>query len=258
MGTNEYITNPYVNVKTVRNELIANLIKEEDYKKKDEKKKEIVKSCNSYKDFCNIVECVNMKPFKTYEKQINYEEYVNARYNISYWENYTAKQNVQNNLKFIKNKIKELSQNKSSPLSKSTPKTYIREIKQFIEILKNKRNNYCTFIASTYNCDDIKEILSFINNNLPVLITYSCDDKETVTPGRKLEDAFLIECLISFLFSLSHYWKKQNFSAFFTTEELNDIRSHCEIILKEIKKKHFFDLNDTLEHQFDFIQNAFS
>ncbi|ETW27139.1 hypothetical protein PFMG_04180 [Plasmodium falciparum IGH-CR14] len=70
-------------MKKVRKDFIKSIIQDEEYKKKDDKKKEIVKTCKSYKDFCDIVNAVNMKPIKKYEPKITYEDYIQMHFSSS-------------------------------------------------------------------------------------------------------------------------------------------------------------------------------
>lgn len=265
MSVDECVNYSILNAKKIRNELIENLIKEEDYRKKDEKKKEIVKSCNSYKDFCNIVECVNMKPIKTYEKRIKYDDYVNSHYNISHWKSDTIqkKRNVNDSLVFIKNQIKQLSQKKHFLTSDDLKEKSSHEIQHFIEILKSNKNHYHAYITSTYNCDDIKDILFFIKKNKSALFNYPCKAElpDKITREESQEDNFsLMESLIQFLFALSQYWKDQQISLFFNTDELNDIYSDCDIIMEELKvhSKQFSCFSEEMLQHIHFIKNVFS
>lgn len=265
MSVDECVNYSTLNAKKIRNELIENLIKEEDYRKKDEKKKEIVKSCNSYKDFCNIVECVNMKPIKTYEKRIKYDDYVNSRYNVSHWKSETIqkKRNVNDSLTFIKNQIKQLSQKKHLLTSDDLKEKSSHEVQQFIQILKSNKDHYHDYITSTYNFDDVKDILFFIKKNKCALFNYTCnvEPPDKVTREKHTSNNFsLVESLIHFLFALSQYWQGQQISSFFNTDELNDIYSNCDIILEEVKlqSKQLFCFSDEVLQQIHFIKNVFS
>lgn len=265
MSVDECVNYSILNAKKIRNELIENLIKEEDYRKKDEKKKEIVKSCNSYKDFCNIVECVNMKPIKKYENKIKYDDYVNSRYNVSHWKTDTIqkKKNVNDSLAFIKNQIKQLSKKNRLISPDDLKKKSSHETQQFIQILKSNKKDYHAYITSTYNCDDIKDVILFIKKNTSVLFNYNCniEPPDKITQEESKQDNFsLVESLIDFLFSLSQYWQDQQFSSFFNTDELNAIYSDCDMILEEIKEqsKQFLCFSNEMLQQVHFIKYVFS
>ncbi|SBT79106.1 conserved Plasmodium protein, unknown function [Plasmodium malariae] len=243
-----------INIKKMRNDFVRSIVKDEEYKKKDDKKKEIVKSCKSYKDFCNIVSCVSMKPVRKYEEKVTYEDYVNFNFSShnSKIES-TKKKNRKNYNFFVSRQFKLNNQmDEFSPLNYERYKTR-REIEQFLYILNDHKDNYDKFIKDHYNCDDMKDIISFIKNKWELLFDSDpalagddrAEDHETREENNQLNDEncqanseeqnFKILNLVNFLFWLCKRWCCQNFSAYFTQDELADINANVHIITQRLE-----------------------
>ncbi|CRG94097.1 conserved Plasmodium protein, unknown function [Plasmodium gallinaceum] len=259
MRLNENITHS-LNLKKMRNDFIKSIMRDDEYKKKDDKKKEIVKSCKSYKDFCNIVDSVNMKPIRKYEEKVSYEDYINL--NICPFNSkseYLQEKKRRNNLNFMitQFKINNKKEKFDSLIDKSHTKS--SEIKQFLNILKINKDNYYGFIKSNCNCDDIKYFIYIIKNNLNVLLEDNNSNEENNIlddENRKEDYNFNLLNTINFLFYLSKHWSNENFSMFFIEDELSDISLNINTIIDEIKKKS--NKHDKLIEKFNYIKNIFS
>ncbi|CAD2097826.1 conserved Plasmodium protein, unknown function [Plasmodium vinckei brucechwatti] len=221
-----------MNIKKLRNEFVQSILKDEEYKKKDDKKKDIVKTCKSYKEFCDIVSVINMKPIKKYEEKVTYEDYVNINHSTNNLDNLKKKKNY---LKFFS--MNHLENNHNYPLLNDSQSIIQKKIKQFLNMLDNNKDNYYKFIKFNYNCDEIKDIIIFIKNNWNIFVetdevaVHNIMDNEQVNKKRNV--TFLN--LIHFFFNLIKYWKEEKLFLYFTSEELKDINSNINIIVQNFK-----------------------
>ncbi|CRG99591.1 conserved Plasmodium protein, unknown function [Plasmodium relictum] len=247
-----------LNIKKMRNDFIKSIMKDEEYKKKDDKKKEIVKSCKSYKDFCNIVDSVNMKPIRKYEEKVTYEDYINLNFGSNSKSEYLQEKKRKNNLNFMINQFK-INNKKEKVLSLNDENYKSSEIKQFLNILKNNKENYYRFIKSNYNCDDVKYIICMIKDKMNILFenNYFNEENDVVDDENSQKKEYNSNLLntINFLFYLSKHWSDEKFSIFFIEEELNDINFNIYTIIEEIKKK--YNKNDEVIDKLNYIKSIF-
>ncbi|VWU50017.1 conserved protein, unknown function [Hepatocystis sp. ex Piliocolobus tephrosceles] len=231
-----------LNIHKMRKDLVNSVMKDEEYKKKDDKKKEIVKTCKGYKEFCDIVSSINMKPIKKYEEKITYEDYINLHTSISTLNSKSNKESVKKKTRNYWNSIatRQFSVNKQvfndCSVKGGTSKN-IKEINEFINVLNNNKDNYYNFIKHNYNSDDLMELINLIKNNLDLLLKNKLIIKDDdISYNDENRNKFIINNFIAFLFNLSKYWKEESLSKFFTPNELNDINSSMHVIIQYIEK----------------------
>ncbi|CAD2109262.1 conserved Plasmodium protein, unknown function [Plasmodium vinckei] len=221
-----------MNIKKLRNEFVQSILKDEEYKKKDDKKKDIVKTCKSYKEFCDIVSVINMKPIKKYEEKVTYEDYLNMNHSTNNLDNLKKKKNY---LKFFS--MNHLENNQNDPLLNDSQSIIQKKIKQFLNILDNNKDNYYKFIKFNYNCDEIKDVIIFIKNNWNIFFetdevaVHNIMDNEQMNKKRNVT----FSNLIHFFFNLIKYWNEEKLFLYFTSEELKDINSNINIITQNLK-----------------------
>ncbi|KJP87786.1 hypothetical protein AK88_02542 [Plasmodium fragile] len=221
-----------IQIRKMRNDFVRCIIKDEEYKKKDEKKKEIVKYCKSYKDFCNIVSSVNMKPIRTYEQKVSYEDYVNFNGSSSQSQMEAIKRR---NRRSQNSQLSNLFQI-NSPVELPSPQEVDerksgQEIQQFLNMLSEKQNDYANFIKHNYTSDELTELLN--------LITRKWDDLlETTNPEDPIMEKAQQTCLniANFLIHVANHWEKQNLSLYFTQDELNHINLNLQDIIGKMEK----------------------
>ncbi|KEG03341.1 conserved Plasmodium protein, unknown function [Plasmodium vinckei vinckei] len=240
-----------INIKKLRNEFVQSILKDEEYKKKDDKKKDIVKTCKSYKEFCDIVSVINMKPIKKYEEKVTYEDYLNMNHSTNNLDNLKKKKNY---LKFFS--MNHLENNQNDLLLNDSHPIIQKKIKQFLNILDNNKDNYYKFIKFNYNCDEIKDVIIFIKNNWniffeidKVAIHNNIMDNEQMDKKKNVT----FSNLLYFFFNLIKYWNEEKLFLYFTANELKDINSNINIIgqnLKNIKLSSNEDLiiNDIISY----------
>ncbi|ANQ07718.1 Uncharacterized protein PCOAH_00023110 [Plasmodium coatneyi] len=221
-----------IQIRKMRNDFVRCIIKDEEYKKKDEKKKEIVKYCKSYKDFCNIVSSVNMKPVRTYEEKVSYEDYINFNASSSKCQMETIKrrnrrsQNGQLMNLFQVNKPVQLPSAQEVEERRSG-----QEIQQFLSMLWDNQKDYANFIKRNYTSDELTDVLSLIRRKWDNLFeTTSVDD-----PVMEQTQQTLLN-LANFLIHVANHWKKQNLSAYFTQDELNQINLTLQDVIAKMEK----------------------
>ncbi|SOV14582.1 conserved Plasmodium protein, unknown function [Plasmodium sp. gorilla clade G2] len=238
-------------IKKVRKDFIKSIIKDEEYKKKDDKKKEIVKTCKSYKDFCDIVNAVNMKPIKKYEPKITYEDYIHMHFSSSTYEldTYQKDNKKIKNILMMNNYNVHRKQDISS-LNDISHKKAFNEIKDFTHVLKTYKDNYYEYIRKNYNSDDIIVIISLIKNHWDVFI----GKKENLLEENLHDPDFIIN-LINFLFYIFNYWTKRDFSLYFTHDELHDINSTLHFIKGNIEKETWNN-DKTLNMRWNYIKET--
>ncbi|CAD2097834.1 conserved Plasmodium protein, unknown function [Plasmodium vinckei lentum] len=222
-----------INIKKLRNEFVQSILKDEEYKKKDDKKKDIVKTCKSYKEFCDIVSVINMKPIKKYEEKVTYEDYLNRNHSTNNLDNLKKKKNY---LKFFS--MNNLENNQNEPLLNDSQSIIQKKLKQFLNILDNNKDNYYKFIKFNYNCDEIKDVIIFIKNNWNIFfeidkiaVHNNTMDNEQMNKKRNIT----FSNLIHFFFNLIKYWNEEKLFLYFTSEELKDINSNINTIAQNLK-----------------------
>ncbi|SCN61706.1 conserved Plasmodium protein, unknown function [Plasmodium chabaudi adami] len=242
MDINNYTDS--MNIKKLRNEFVQSILKDEEYKKKDDKKKDIVKTCKSYKEFCDIVSVINMKPIKKYEEKVTYEDYVSMNHSTN---NLDKLKKKKNHLKFFS--INHLENNQNYPLLNDSQSIIQKKIKQFLNTLDNNKDNYYKFIKFNYNCDEIKDVINFIKNNWntffeidEVAIHNNIMDNEQMNKKKNITFSNLIQ----FFFNLIKYWNEEKLFLYFTPEELKDINSNINMIVQNLKNIKLSPNEDTI------------
>ncbi|CDU19220.1 hypothetical protein YYC_04164 [Plasmodium yoelii 17X] len=235
MDVNNYVDS--INIKKLRNEFVQSILKDEEYKKKDDKKKDIVKTCKSYKEFCDIVSVINMKPIKKYEEKVTYEDYLNMNISTNNLDNLKKKKN---RLKFFSMNYLENNQkaDQNYPLLNDNQSIIRKKIKQFLNILDKNKNNYYKFIKFNYNCDEIKDVINFIKNNWNIFFEIDqVDVHNNIINNEQInkKNNFTFSNLIHFFFNLLKYWNEEKLFLYFTHEELKDINSNINIIFQNVK-----------------------
>ncbi|CDO64470.1 conserved Plasmodium protein, unknown function [Plasmodium reichenowi] len=239
------------NMKKVRKDFIKSIIQDEEYKKKDDKKKEIVKTCKSYKDFCDIVNAVNMKPIKKYEPKVTYEDYIHMHFSSSSCKLDTfQKNNTKIKNFFMMNNYKVNCKQDIPSLNDLSHKKVFNEIKDLTHVIKTYKDNYYEYIRKNYNCDDIINIISLIKNHWDIFI----GKKENMFEGYLHDPHFIIN-LINFLFYIFNYWTKRDFSLYFTHDELNEINSKLHFIMGNIEKEAWHN-DDNLNNRWNYIKET--
>ncbi|SCM22938.1 conserved Plasmodium protein, unknown function [Plasmodium chabaudi adami] len=231
MDINNYTDS--MNIKKLRNEFVQSILKDEEYKKKDDKKKDIVKTCKSYKEFCDIVSVINMKPIKKYEEKVTYEDYVSMNHSTN---NLDKLKKKKNHLKFFS--INHLENNQNYPLLNDSQSIIQKKIKQFLNTLDNNKDNYYKFIKFNYNCDEIKDVINFIKNNWnaffeidEVAVHKNIMNNEQMNKKKNIT----FSNLIHFFFNLIKYWNEEKLFLYFTPDELKDINSNINMIVQNLK-----------------------
>ncbi|SCM24283.1 conserved Plasmodium protein, unknown function [Plasmodium chabaudi chabaudi] len=231
MDINNYTDS--MNIKKLRNEFVQSILKDEEYKKKDDKKKDIVKTCKSYKEFCDIVSVINMKPIKKYEEKVTYEDYVTMNHSTNNLDKLKKKKNY---LKFFS--INHLENNQNYPLLNDSQSIIQKKIKKFLNTLDNNKDNYYKFIKFNYNCDEIKDVINFIKNNWStffeideVAVHNNIMDNEQMNKKKNITFSNLIQ----FFFNLIKYWNEEKLFLYFTPDELKDINSNINMIAQNLK-----------------------
>ncbi|EUD67530.1 hypothetical protein C922_02236 [Plasmodium inui San Antonio 1] len=221
-----------IEIGKMRDDFVRCIMKDEEYKKKDEKKKEIVKYCKSYKDFCNIVSSVNMKPVRTYEAKVSYEEYVHLNVSSSQSRIEAIKrrnrrsQNFQLTNLFQINSPVELPSRQEVEERKSG-----REIQQFLNMLWDNQEDYANFIKRNYTSDELTDLLSFIRRKWDVLFEPTPAEHPVMEKAKKT-----FFNLANFLIQVANHWENQNLSAYFTQDELNDINLNLQDVIGKMEK----------------------
>ncbi|GAW80463.1 hypothetical protein, conserved [Plasmodium gonderi] len=221
-------------IKKMRKDFIKCIMKDEEYKKKDEKKKEIVKYCKSYKDFCNIVSSVNMKPIKTYEEKVSYEDYINMKFPVSTFKmEYIKKKNAKNRYFLLPDQSQINNQmEKSLPQEIQAYKSK-QKIHQFLNVLWNHQKDYGKFIKSNYNSDELTELLCLMSRNWDDLFDIKIQEEDLASFTSQLK----LPNLVNFLTHMVKHWEMEGLSFYFTQEELKDINVNLQDVIHKIEKK---------------------
>ncbi|CAA9987670.1 conserved Plasmodium protein, unknown function [Plasmodium knowlesi strain H] len=221
-----------IQIRKMRNDFVRCIIKDEEFKKKDEKKKEIVKYCKSYKDFCNIVSSVNMKPVRTYEQKVSYEDYINLNLSSSKSQMESTKRRNRRSQNYELMNFFHIN----SPLQVPSPEEIeqrksAQEIRQLLTMLRDKQKDYVNFVKRNYTSDELTDVLDLIRRKWDDIFqpNPADDPKMEKTPPKFLN-------LASFLIHLVDHWKKHNLSAYFTQDELNNINLNLQDIIGKMEK----------------------
>ncbi|SBO26885.1 conserved Plasmodium protein, unknown function [Plasmodium knowlesi strain H] len=242
-----------IQIRKMRNDFVRCIIKDEEFKKKDEKKKEIVKYCKSYKDFCNIVSSVNMKPVRTYEQKVSYEDYINLNLSSSKSQMESTKRRNRRSQNYELMNFFHIN----SPLQVPSPEEIeqrksaqeIRQLFSYITcytyhvvhtklttyhlrtMLRDKQKDYVNFVKRNYTSDELTDVLDLIRRKWDDIFqpNPADDPKMEKTPPKFLN-------LASFLIHLVDHWKKHNLSAYFTQDELNNINLNLQDIIGKMEK----------------------
>ncbi|SBS82626.1 conserved Plasmodium protein, unknown function [Plasmodium ovale] len=233
-----------INLKKMRNDFVRSIVQDEEYKRKDDKKKEIVKTCKSYKEFCDIVSCINMKPVRKYEDKITYEDYVSINQKVNSSTHKFILQKVQKNnrqlLNFLSNNHFDVNtmDGKCPPTHNDEAVKTVIEIHRFLNVLNGNQDNYYAFIEKHYNFDELKEIINFIKNKWDLLVhpfTKVVTDNDVEEVRQKEGQHTILPKLIHFLFCIVKYWRREKLSAFFTPDERRDINTNVASIIENIE-----------------------
>ncbi|KMZ93332.1 hypothetical protein PVMG_00778 [Plasmodium vivax Mauritania I] len=221
-----------IEIEKMRNDFVRCIIKDEEYKKKDEKKKEIVKYCKSYKDFCNIVSSVNMKPVRTYEQKVSYEDYVNLNVSSSQSQMEALKRRNRRSQKFHLTNLFQIN----SPVELPSPQEVQerkseQEIKQFLNLLRDNQKDYANFIKRNYTSDELTDVLSLIGRKWDDLFEPTGADSPVMENAQQK-----FRNLADFLIHLANHWERQNLSAYFTQDELNRINLNLQDVIGKMER----------------------
>ncbi|GAB65972.1 hypothetical protein PCYB_081330, partial [Plasmodium cynomolgi strain B] len=221
-----------IEIRKMRNDFVRCIIKDEEYKKKDEKKKEIVKYCKSYKDFCNIVSSVNMKPVRTYEQKVSYDDYVSLKISSSQSQMEAIKRRNRRSQNFQLTNLFQINNHVELPSPQEVEERKSeQEIQQFLRMLWDNQKDYANFIKRNYTSDELAHVLSLIRRKWDDLFEpTSVEDPVMETAQQKFLN------LANFLIHWVNHWEKQNLSAYFTQDELNDINLNLQDVIGKIEK----------------------